>query len=96
MITKDPPFKSENFDKLFIAAKQVRLKAYVPYSKFLVGAAILTEKNNIVVGCNVENAPYPQPQCAQATAIGNMISQGDRFIKEGFSIEDVSPERFFN
>ena len=34
MITKDPPFKSENFDKLFIAAKQVRLKAYVPYSKF--------------------------------------------------------------
>ena len=82
MITKDPPFKSENFDKLFIAAKQVRLKAYVPYSKFLVGAAILTEKNNIVVGCNVENAAYPQTQCAEATAIGNMISQGDRFIKE--------------
>ena len=82
MITKDPPFKSENFDKLFIAAKQVRLKAYVPYSKFLVGAAILTEKNNIVVGCNVENAAYPQTQCAEATAIGNMISQGDRFIQE--------------
>ncbi len=82
MITREPRSVSENFQKLYIAAKEVRLKAYVPYSKFLVGAAILTEKNNIVAGCNVENAAYPQTQCAEATAIGNMISQGDRFIHE--------------
>ena len=48
----------------------------MPYSKFKVGAAILTEDNNIIVGCNVENAAYPQSQCAEASAIGNMVSQG--------------------
>ena len=82
MTSIEPPFISKNFDKLFIAAKEVRLKAYAPYSKFLVGAALLTENNNIVVGCNVENAAYPQTQCAEASAIGNMISQGDRFVAE--------------
>ena len=60
----------------------MRLKAHAPYSKFLVGAALLTEKNNIVVGCNVENAAYPQSQCAEATAIGNMISNGNKKILE--------------
>ena len=43
---------------------------------------ILTEKNNIIVGCNVENAAYPQSQCAEASAIGNMVSQGYLVIKE--------------
>ena len=73
---------SENFTKLFEAAKIVRAKAHVPYSKFKVGAAILTEDNSVVVGCNVENAAYPQSQCAEATAIGNLISQGFSKIKE--------------
>ncbi len=73
---------SENFTKLFEAAKIVRDKAHVPYSKFKVGAAILTEDNSIVVGCNVENAAYPQSQCAEATAIGNLITQGFSKIKE--------------
>ena len=82
MTTIEPTFISENFDNLYVAAKEVRLKAHAPYSKFLVGAALFTEKNNIVVGCNVENAAYPQTQCAEASAIGNMISQGDKFIIE--------------
>jgi cytidine deaminase len=73
---------SENFTRMFEAAKQVREKAHVPYSKFKVGASILTEKNNIIVGCNVENAAYPQSQCAEASAIGNMVSQGYIIIKE--------------
>ena len=73
---------SENFTKLFEAAKKVRDKAHVPYSKFKVGAALLTEDNSIVVGCNVENAAYPQSQCAEATAIGNLVSQGFSKIKE--------------
>lgn len=73
---------SENFEKLFVAAKSVREKAHVPYSKFKVGAAFLTENNLIVTGCNVENAAYPQSQCAEATAIGNMVSQGQKSIKE--------------
>ena len=67
---------SENFEKLFIAAKMVRENAHVPYSNFKVGAAFLTEENSIVSGCNVENAAYPQSQCAEASAIGNLVSQG--------------------
>ena len=73
---------SENFEKLFEAAKLVREKAHVPYSNFKVGAAFLTEDNSIVVGCNVENAAYPQSQCAEASAIGNLISLGHKKIVE--------------
>ena len=51
---------SENYNRLFEAAKIVRDKAHVPYSRFKVGAAFLTDDNSIVVGCNVENAAYPQ------------------------------------
>ena len=73
---------SENFDKLFKAAKNVRDKAHVPYSKFKVGAAFLTEGDTVISGCNVENAAYPQSQCAEASAIGNLIANGFTKIKE--------------
>ncbi len=73
---------SEYFSQLFEAAKKARENAHVPYSKFKVGAAILTDDNNIVIGCNVENAAYPQSQCAEASAIGNLVSQGYSIIKE--------------
>ena len=45
---------SANFEKLFIEAKKVRDNAHVPYSQFKVGAALLSEDNSIVVGCNVD------------------------------------------
>ena len=73
---------SKNFEKLFQEAKKVRDRAYVPYSKFKVGVAFLTEDNSIVVGCNVENAAYPQSQCAEASAIGSLVSEGFSSIKE--------------
>ena len=73
---------SDNFQKLFEEAKKVREKGHVPYSQFKVGAAFLTDDNSIVVGCNVENAAYPQSQCAEASAIGNLISQGYKNIVE--------------
>ena len=73
---------SEYFERLFEAAKKVRERAHVPYSQFKVGAAFLTDDNSIVVGCNVENAAYPQSQCAEASAIGNLISQGYTNIVE--------------
>ena len=73
---------SKNFSKMFKAAKNVRKKAHVPYSKFKVGTALLTENNKIIIGCNVENAAYPQSQCAEASAIGNLVSQGYKSIKE--------------
>ena len=73
---------SDNFEKLFLEAKKVRENAHVPYSQFKVGASFLTENGSIISGCNVENAAYPQSQCAEASAIGNLISSGYRNIKE--------------
>ena len=73
---------SDNFQKLFEEAKKVREKSHVPYSHFKVGVALLTEDNSVIVGCNVENAAYPQSQCAEATAIGNLVSQGYKKIIE--------------
>ena len=67
---------SEYFERLFEEAKKVRERAHVPYSQFKVGAALLSEDKKIIVGCNVENAAYPQSQCAEASAIGNFVSQG--------------------
>jgi|TARA_B110000438_G_scaffold105573_2_gene103971 cytidine deaminase len=73
---------SENFEQLFLEAKNVRENAHVPYSEFKVGAAFLTENDSIISGCNVENAAYPQSQCAEASAIGNLVSSGYTKIKE--------------
>ena len=73
---------SNNFEKLFNAALTVRENAHVPYSQFKVGAAFLTEDDSIISGCNVENAAYPQSQCAEASAIGNLVSNGYKRIRE--------------
>ena len=67
---------SEPFDTLFAAALAVRGRAYVPYSNFKVGAAAITEDGHVFAGCNVENAAYPQGQCAEATTIGMMVAGG--------------------
>jgi cytidine deaminase len=61
---------------LFAAAEAIRAKAYAPYSKFKVGAAILADDGNIYSGCNIENAAYPQGNCAEASAIAAMIAGG--------------------
>lgn len=67
---------SPDFDPLFRAAEAVRQHAHVPYSRFRVGAALLTADGTVHAGCNVENAAYPQSQCAEANAIGVMVSAG--------------------
>ncbi|MEZ4793224.1 MAG: cytidine deaminase [Gelidibacter sp.] len=50
-------------------AKEARLKAYAPYSNFLVGAALLMDNGEIITGSNQENASYPSGLCAERTAI---------------------------
>ncbi len=67
---------------LFEAARAARDRAHAPYSRFKVGAAIRTGSGAIVAGCNVENAAYPQGQCAEATAIGTMVAAGHGRIVE--------------
>ena len=67
---------------LIAAAKSARLKAYAPYSKFLVGAAVCDEHGKIHGGCNIENAAYPQGWCAETSAIAAMVMSGAREIAE--------------
>lgn len=68
-------------DALIAAAIAVRDRAYAPYSNHPVGAAILDETGAIHVGCNVENAAYPQGSCAEAGAISAMIAAGGGQIR---------------
>ena len=63
-------------------AGRAREKAYAPYSGFTVGAGLRTDSGKLYSGCNVENAAYPEGQCAEAAAIGAMVAGGDRRIVE--------------
>ncbi|RYE28275.1 MAG: cytidine deaminase, partial [Hyphomicrobiales bacterium] len=58
-----------DLDTLFAAALAAQQRAYAPYSRFKVGAAILADDGSIYPGCNVENAAYPVGACAEAGAI---------------------------
>ena len=70
-----------DFKALVAAAKDIRARAYAPYSNYHVGAALLTPSGKIFVGANVENAAYPQGACAETCAIGTMIAGGERRLK---------------
>jgi homotetrameric cytidine deaminase len=67
-------------EALLAAADAVMRDAYAPYSDFPVGAALRTPSGAIHVGANVENAAYPQGQCAEASAIGAMVAAGETEI----------------
>jgi cytidine deaminase len=73
---------------LFDAAKAAQAKAYAPYSRFNVGAALRTPSGAIFSGCNVENAAYPQGACAETGAISAMALAGERHIAEILVIGD--------
>jgi len=59
-------------------AKKARKMAYVPYSKFKVGAALLTKDGKVYRGCNIENAAYSMCNCAERTALFKAYSEGDK------------------
>ncbi|MBB2177625.1 cytidine deaminase [Gluconacetobacter tumulicola] len=69
-------------DKLIDAAIAVRNNAYAPYSRFLVGAALHDADGRLFVGCNTENAAYPQGICAEGGAISAMVAAGGRRITD--------------
>jgi cytidine deaminase len=69
-----------SIDKLFEAAKAAHAVAHAPYSRFKVGAAVLSTSGRIYAGCNVENAAYPVGTCAETGAIAAMVSGGEQRI----------------
>lgn len=69
-------------DKLIEKAIKMKDRAYIPYSKFPVGAALLAKSGNIYTGCNIENAAYPVTCCAERVAIFKAVSEGETEFKE--------------
>ncbi|HXN13861.1 MAG TPA: cytidine deaminase [Candidatus Acidoferrales bacterium] len=73
MAKRDPHSKIRA--RLTAAANRAMKKAHAPYSKFKVGAALLTTTGRIFLGCNVENASYGMTNCAERTAIFTAVAQ---------------------
>jgi cytidine deaminase len=67
-----------DINQLIEEAKKAREYAYVPYSKFKVGAALLTKEGKVYRGCNIENAAYSMCNCAERTALFKAYSEGDK------------------
>jgi cytidine deaminase len=68
-------------DELVLRAQQARQHAYAPYSKYAVGAALLTASGEIFQGVNVENAAYPTGMCAERSAVFAAVSKGERSFR---------------
>ncbi len=64
--------------ELLALAKNAMLRAYAPYSGFMVGAALLTKSGNVYTGCNIENVSYSPTNCAERTAFFKAVSEGER------------------
>lgn len=71
----------KQYAELLANAKSAMEYAYVPYSRFKVGAAILTGSGKIYTGCNIENASYGATNCAERTAIFKAVSEGETSIQ---------------
>ena len=83
------------YQNLIDNALKVRKFAYVPYSKFYVGASLLTIDGKVFDGCNIENASYSLTMCAERTAIFKAISNGYKdfsaiAVVGGFDLKNVS------
>lgn len=74
--------------EMFEAALAAHGNAHAPYSRYPVGAAVRSESGRVYAGCNVENAAYPQGWCAEASAIGAMVTAGERTIVEVLTISN--------
>ena len=79
------------WDELFARAEAARRKAYAPYSRFHVGAALYAPDGTIVAGCNVENASYGLALCAERAAAGQLVALGKRPIACAIVVDSKKP-----
>jgi cytidine deaminase len=77
------------WERMFSAAEKAKQNAWAPYSKFHVGAAVLTAEGEIVSGCNVENSSYGLSVCAERNAIGRAVGEGARKISAVVVVADT-------
>lgn len=80
-----------NWDPLVEAAKLARQRAYAPYSRFRVGAALLGESGEIYTGCNVENRTFGLTVCAERTAVVSAIANGESAFQAIAVATNTSP-----
>ena len=80
------------FDNLVQSAVKGRLKAYAPYSKFAVGAAVQCKSGAIFAGSNIENISYGLTICAERMAIGSAVAAGEReFVAIAVAADTIEP-----
>ncbi len=70
----------DDIQELFAGAAAARANAYAPYSGFTVGACLRSASGALFIGCNVENAAYPEGMCAEAAALAAMAAAGERQV----------------
>lgn len=78
-----------NYRKLILAAEKAKLNSYSPYSKFRVGAALLTKSGKIITGCNIENSSFSLTVCAERTALFKAVSDAQREFKAIAIVSDA-------
>ena len=81
MTTANHGISDDTISKLLEVARASALQAYVPYSNFPVGAAVLTDDGSIIGGVNIENASFGLTNCGERTAIFTAAAQGHRVIR---------------
>ncbi|MBO9723240.1 MAG: cytidine deaminase [Novosphingobium sp.] len=82
-------FSTQQRDALIAAAREAATRAYAPYSKFHVGAALLLADGSVVTGANVENASYGLSLCAETVAVSGILSSGT-FREQNGKLEAVA------
>jgi cytidine deaminase len=86
IIVCKPEELPEEYEKLLKSAHVATARAYAPYSKFKVGAAVLLENGSVVLGANQENASYPVGTCAERVALSSASSQHPRIVMRAIAI----------